>query len=74
MSNADKNGVLYLGNKVDGEWSPYFYFLSEIKLVCTKFQPSNEGEAEDGDEDDDSNSLYYNHPVRGVILLIFMNC
>ncbi len=67
LSNVDKNGVLYLENQLDGEWTPYFYFLSDTKLLfVSKFQPNNEGETEEGDDEEDSNSPYYSQPLRDV--------
>ncbi|GIY17349.1 1-phosphatidylinositol 4,5-bisphosphate phosphodiesterase gamma-1 [Caerostris darwini] len=52
ISNAIKNGILYLEDPVDHEWRPHFFMLTQNKMYYAEEQQLNEDE--DGDNEDSS--------------------
>lgn len=46
-----KNGILYLEDKLEREWVPHFFVLSEAKMFYTEVHPE-ENEQEEGEEED----------------------
>ncbi|KAF8790535.1 1-phosphatidylinositol 4 like protein [Argiope bruennichi] len=50
ISNAVKNGILYLEDPVDHEWRPHFFMLTQNKMYYAEEQQCTEDE--DGDNED----------------------
>ena len=61
----EKNGILYLEDKVKCEWVSHFFVLSDAKLYYTKFNAKEnqqtEEEEEEYEEDHDTISRAYSH-------------
>ena len=61
----EKNGILYLEDKVKCEWVSHFFVLSDAKLSYTKFNAKEnqqtEEEEEEYEEDHDTISRAYSH-------------
>lgn len=51
LSNSEKNGILYLEDKLEREWVPHFFVLSDAKMFYTEVHPE-ENEPEEADEED----------------------
>ncbi|XP_060519361.1 1-phosphatidylinositol 4,5-bisphosphate phosphodiesterase gamma-1 isoform X2 [Cylas formicarius] len=53
LRNSVKNGVMYIEDAVDKEWSPHFFVLSPNKLFYTNsYKPDGDGSERSEDEDD----------------------
>lgn len=63
LSNSEKNGILYLEDKLEREWIPHFFVLSDAKMFYTEVHPE-ENEAEEADEEDSDSSQ---QAVRDVL-------
>jgi phosphatidylinositol phospholipase C gamma-1 len=65
LSNSEKNGILFLEDKLDRQWVSHFFVLSDVKMYYTEVHPE-ETEPEEAD-DDVSNSSQ--ESLREVIAL-----
>ena len=70
LSNSEKNGVLYLEDKIEREWVPHFFVLSDAKLFYTEVHPE-ESEPEEAEEEDSDNSQQTLREVLEISLLLF---
>ena len=70
LSNSEKNGVLYLVDKIEREWVPHFFVLSDAKLFYTEVHPE-ESEPEEAEEEDSDNSQQTLREVLEISLLLF---
>lgn len=63
----EKNGILYLEDKVKGEWVSHFFVLTDAKMYYTKFNAKdNQTEEEEEYEEDDTISMAYQPVPEGV--------
>ena len=70
LSNSEKNGVLYLEDKIEREWVPHFFVLSDAKLFYTEVHPE-ESEPEEAEEEDSDNSQQTLREVLEISLLLY---
>lgn len=55
LRNSVKNGILYLEDRVDKEWNPHFFVLTQNKLFYTdSYKPDQESERSEDEEDSGS--------------------
>lgn len=50
LSNSEKNGILFLEDKLEREWVSHFFVLSDAKMFYTEVHPE-ENEPEEADDD-----------------------
>ncbi len=50
LSNSEKNGILFLEDKLDRQWVSHFFVLSDVKMYYTEVHPE-ETEPEEADDD-----------------------
>lgn len=67
LSNSEKNGILYLEDKLDGEWIPHFFVLNGSKMFYTEVH-QEENEPEEADEEDRESAQKKPQEVSGNIL------
>ena len=64
LNSSVRNGILYLEDPLDGEWTKHFFILTDSKLYYTdeldNFK-SNQGEDDDEDENEEINNQVRNN-------------
>lgn len=61
LRNSIKNGILYLEDPVDKEWTPHFFILTQSKLFYTSSHKSDQ-ESERSEDEEDGLSFHRTKP------------
>lgn len=69
LSNSEKNGILFLEDKLEREWVSHFFVLSDAKMFYTEVHPE-ESEPEEADEEDSDNAQQTLREVLRILLSI----
>ncbi|CAH1986383.1 unnamed protein product [Acanthoscelides obtectus] len=57
LRNSVKNGIMYLEDRVDKEWNPHFFVLTQNKLFYTDSYRSEQTESEKSEDEDESGNF-----------------
>ncbi|KAK6492124.1 1-phosphatidylinositol 4,5-bisphosphate phosphodiesterase gamma-1-like isoform X1 [Huso huso] len=64
ISNSIKNGILYLEDPIDHNWSPHYFVLTSNKIYyseeTSRYQSTDEEEEEEHKEESNNNELHFN--------------
>ncbi|XP_041103270.1 1-phosphatidylinositol 4,5-bisphosphate phosphodiesterase gamma-1-like [Polyodon spathula] len=64
ISNSIKNGILYLEDPIDHNWSPHYFVLTSNKIYYSEetscYQSTDEEEEEEHKEESNNNELHFN--------------
>lgn len=63
LRNSIKNGIMYLEDPVDKEWTPHFFILTQSKLFYTSSHKSDQESERSEDEED---GLSFHRPKPDV--------
>ncbi|CAG9864543.1 unnamed protein product [Phyllotreta striolata] len=62
LRNSTKNGIMYLEDRVDKEWNPHFFVLTQSKLFYFDSYKLNAGDAERSEDEEDGGGASFHRP------------